>query len=129
MAGAGLFGYRATASTIFSVNHKTQTNMLQHNVYFWLKDGVNQQDRERFEQGLTTLVESISEVQNAQIGRPAATEARGVVDSSFHYSLFVWFASIEDHDVYQTHAAHNEFIEKYAALWDSVKVYDSDLFA
>ncbi len=101
--------------------------MMMHNVYFWVKNGVTEQEKKGFEQGLKDLVSSIKEVNKAEIGIPAATDDRNVVDLSFAYSLFTWFKSIDDHNIYQGHATHNKFIEDFSHLWEKVIVYDSEL--
>lgn len=106
---------------------KVNKNMMMHNVYFWVKNGVSKQEKKDFEQGLKNLVSNIKEVNNAEIGIPAATDDRDVVDLSFAYSLFTWFKSINDHKIYQEHAAHKKFIEDFSGLWEKVIVYDSDL--
>ena len=102
--------------------------MIMHNVYFWLKAEVSEEDKKGFEQGLKDLVAGVKEIHGANIGRPAPTPARDVVDHSFAYSLFLQFKSLADHDVYQAHAAHQVFIDKYSKLW-RVAVYDNELLA
>ena len=101
--------------------------MVQHNVYFWLKQGVNEGDKKEFEQGMRDFISNVDEIHDAKIGTPAVTEDRDVVDHSFGYGLFVWFASIEHHNIYQSHPAHDEFIAKFSGLWEKVKVFDVEL--
>jgi len=101
--------------------------MLQHNVYFWLKEGVSDDKKKRFEQGIKDFVSSVKEVHQAEIGIPAGTPDREVIDKSFGYSIFVWFKSIDDHNVYQKHPAHEKFINDFSDLWEKVQVYDSEL--
>lgn len=129
VAGAGALGYHAAHSknSIISLNKKSKKDMLQHNVYFWVKEGVSNAGKKKFEQGIRDFISTVKEVKKAEIGIPAPTEERDVVDHSFSYSLFVWFKSIEDHNVYQKHPAHEKFISEYSNLWEKVKVYDSEL--
>lgn len=101
--------------------------MMMHNVYFWVKEGTSEEDKKGFEQGLKDLVNGVSEIHQANIGKPAATKDRDVVDHSFAYSLFLQFKTIAEHDVYQSHPAHRVFIDKYSHLWKRVVVYDNEL--
>lgn len=100
--------------------------MLQHNVYFYLNDDVTTEEREEFEAGLKVLL-GIEEVYKSEIGIPGATEQRDVTDHSFVYSVFSWFETMDDHEVYQEHPTHLEFIDKYSNLWADVRVYDSEI--
>lgn len=101
--------------------------MLIHNVYFWLKEGVSESDKQEFEQGMRDLVNAVAEAQKAEFGIPASTPARDVVDHSFGYSLFIWFNNVEDHNAYQVHPAHDKFIADFKHLWAKVQVIDSHL--
>lgn len=130
LAGAGVFGYEASrAAARNSTTEKGKAGMIQHNVYFWLKAGVTDAEKKQFEAGLRELVGSIKEVKKAELGRPAATAQREVIDHTWHYAIFSWFKSIADHDVYQEHPVHKKFIEQYSRLWERVRVYDSELFS
>lgn len=102
------------------------TDMLQHNVYFYLNDDVTTEERQQFEEGLKELVK-IPEIHKAEIGTPAATEERDVTDHSFGYAIFTWFKTMEDYKVYAEHPDHLKFIDKYSQLWVDVKVYDSEI--
>ncbi|MDZ7608351.1 MAG: Dabb family protein [Cyclobacteriaceae bacterium] len=124
-AMAGVFGYKSSQAKNSSNSMESAKGLLQHQVYFWLKSTVTDADRKVFEKGLRDLVGGIKEVHSSEIGIPAKTEARGVVDLSFGYSLLVWFKSIKEHDIYQTHAVHLKFIDDHSALWEKVVVYDS----
>lgn len=75
------------------------------------------------EQGLEDLCK-IDLIESSHVGR-AVPSPREVVDDSFDYSLLLYFKNKENHDVYQVHPDHDVFIEKCAALWDQVKVYDT----
>jgi len=129
VATAGIAGYEVVHSkNIIHSNTKFQEKkMLIHNVYFWLKSGLDKKEIKSFEKGLKELVSSVKEVHKAEIGIPAGTPDRDVVDKSFDYSLFIWFKSVEDHNVYQSHAAHQKFINELSALWTKVQVFDSEL--
>jgi DNA phosphorothioation-dependent restriction protein DptG len=125
-AGATVYGYGYAQGGSLNAPLKS-SGMLQHTVYFWLKSGVKDKERKDFESGLKRLVDKVKALDKAEIGKPASTPSRDVVDNSFDYSLFTWFKSVADHDVYQEHEEHKRFIEKYSELWDNVRVHDSVL--
>ena len=127
LALAGIVGLKTSDSKAKGNPKKQAEPMMQHNVYFWLKSGVSDSEKKAFEQGLRDLITKIKEVHKAEIGVPAKTEDRDVVDLSFGYSLFTWFKSIKDHDIYQEHPVHKKFIENHSSIWEKVIVYDSNL--
>lgn len=95
-----------------------------HHVFFWLKNPSSQADRDKLVAGLKTLRE-IPVVRELRIGVPAATEARGVIDSSYHVSELMMFDSIQDQKIYQDHPIHQRFVASCGDLWERVVVYDS----
>jgi len=129
LASASVFGYQAVHSTnhIISMDVKEKEGMLQHTVYFWVKTGLTKNEKKTFEKGLKELVSNIKEVKKAEIGIPAQTPVRDVVDKSFGYSIFVWFKSLEDHNIYQEHPVHAKFIKECSGFWTKVQVYDSEI--
>jgi len=100
---------------------------MQHHVYFWLKEEF-QSDEEKaaFEAALTKLntIENIGALKG--FGKPAATAPRPVIDSSYDYCLYQSFDSMEQHDIYQEHPTHIEFIEGNKHRWEKVLVMDSE---
>ena len=97
---------------------------IRHSVFFWLKDPANQADRDALIAGLKTLA-GIETVKGIQIGVPASTEKREVVDNSFDVSEMLLFDSVEGQNSYQTHPIHLKFVEECEHLWRKVVVYDS----
>ncbi len=119
----------AAAATVASTSAMGATKdanngQLVHNVYFWLKNPGSKPDRDALIAGLKTLRE-IPSVKALHIGLPANTEKRDVVDNSFSVSELMYFDDIEGQNAYQVHPIHNEFVEKYAHLWEKVRVHDS----
>ena len=100
-----------------------QIEYFVHHVYFWLKKPVTRGTREKFENGLKKLV-TIETIVGRHLGTPASTD-RGVIDSSYSYSLLLTFKNKVDHDIYQTHPIHLKFIDECEKLWERVVVYDS----
>ncbi|MBT4644694.1 MAG: Dabb family protein [Deltaproteobacteria bacterium] len=93
-----------------------------HNVFFWLKEGLDPESSKLFEEGLASLTK-IPEVASGSFGKPAETE-RPVIDNTYDYGLILIFESIADHDQYQDGVIHLEFLAKHAAKWGKVQVYD-----
>jgi inactivated superfamily I helicase len=47
-----------------------------------------------------------------------------VIDQSYAWGLVEHFDSLADHDVYQEHPLHLEFLERFQQAWERVQVYD-----
>jgi Stress responsive A/B Barrel Domain len=100
-----------------------QLNYFVHHVFFWLKKPLTKDVRNKFEKALNELV-TIETIVAKHLGTPATTD-RGVIDSSYSYSLLLIFNSKEDQDIYQTHPTHLKFIADCEDLWEKIVVYDS----
>ncbi len=100
------------------------TSALVHHVFFWLKEPKNEAHRKQFEKAMEALLK-VETITMSHVGKPAATEERGVVDNSYTYSYLVMFDTLEDQLIYQKHPLHLKFIEENSYLWDKVVVYDS----
>ena len=97
--------------------------MFIHHVYFWLKNPDSTTDHQQLSEGIKTLL-TIRPHILAHVGVPAGT-ARGVIDSSYSFSLLMIFDNAEDEASYQSHLTHDAFRDNYAHLWSKVVVYDS----
>ena len=97
---------------------------LRHSVFFWLKNPGSQADRDALIAGLKTLA-NIETVKGIQIGVPASTEKREVVDNSFDVSEMLLFNDVEGQNSYQSHPIHLKFVKDCEHLWRKVVVYDS----
>ena len=75
---------------------------------------------------LTKFIETVPGIRPSHIGSPADTD-RPVIDSTYSYSLIVSFDSKKEHDIYQEHPLHKDFIAAAEDLWDKVQVYDSTM--
>ena len=96
--------------------------MFVHCVYFWLRDDLTAEERQRFTQGLQSLTE-IEGVKEGYVGTPASTD-RPVIDRSYAYALVVVFEDQAAHDAYQEDEVHDAFRDTCAALWTDVRIYD-----
>ena len=98
--------------------------MIRHAVYFWLKNAGSREDRDRLAAGLAGL-RKIDVVRDLQIGIPADTADRDVVDKSFDVSILALFDNEADEGSYAVHPLHDRFLEECEHLWERVVVYDS----
>jgi hypothetical protein len=96
---------------------------LVHHVFFWLKRPGSIDDRDKLVAGLRALAK-IPVIRSLQIGVPASTEQRDVVDASFDVSELMVFDSVADQKIYQDHPIHQKFVAECAHLWRKVIVYD-----
>lgn len=99
---------------------------LLHSVYFWLKNPDSAADKASLIAGLQRL-SAIPSVRNLQIGVPASTEQRDVVDNSFQVSELMMFDDVAGQNAYQVHPLHQQFVAECAHLWQRVVVFDSQL--
>ena len=96
--------------------------MHSHLVFFWLNDGLSSDDISEFEKGLESLTQ-IPLVKNGYFGKAADTH-RNIVDRSYSYGLTLQFNSIIEHDLYQSHPAHQDFVSNNSQKWKRVLIYD-----
>ena len=94
-----------------------------HSVYFWLKDGVTEEQTEALIRDTKALLGPLPCVKQLDVGRPLG-KARGVVDGSYHVAVVVYFADQAGYDAYLKHPDHLKLIGKYKAIWQKIVVYD-----
>jgi len=97
--------------------------MLVHHVLFWLKADTTEDQKNAFKKGLQSL-EKIETIKNFHIGTPAPIE-RAVVDTTYTFSLTIFFEDLAGHDVYQVHELHKAFLEEFRILFEKVVIYDA----
>lgn len=97
--------------------------MLSHHVLFWLKTDTTEEQKNAFRKGLESL-EKIETVINYHAGTPAPIE-RAVVDTTYTFSLVLFFNDLAGHDVYQTHPLHLAFLDEFRVFFDKVVIYDA----
>lgn len=96
----------------------------RHVVYFWLNEPDDREQDRLFLKNLKEFIGGMDNILDAYIGKPAATR-RDVVDNTYQYCLNLGFENKTQHDIYQEHKLHKQFIEKSVHLWKRVVVYDS----
>ncbi|MCB1122179.1 MAG: Dabb family protein [Verrucomicrobiae bacterium] len=99
--------------------------MLVHSVFFTLKDGLSEAEKAHFIEQVGTLG-NIPTVDSIYIGTPAATPDRPVIRKDYDVALTVLLKSLDDHDVYQEHQIHLDFIKNNSKFWESVIIFDAD---
>lgn len=60
-------------------------------------------------------------------GKLCGSLARPVNVRDFDVALHVIFESLADHDAYQVHPRHQQFIAENKANWKQVRVFDSEV--
>lgn len=97
--------------------------MIAHHVLFWLKADTSADQKAAFRKGLQSL-EQIEVVKSFHIGTPAPIE-RAVVDTTYTFSLLLFFEDMAGHDVYQVHEIHKAFLDEFRILFEKVIIYDA----
>jgi hypothetical protein len=123
VAAATLLPLAATASAASIMEPQKNMPKLVHHVFFWLKDPSSKTDLEKLIAGVKGL-KKIPTIKMMQVGVPASTEKRDVVDNSYSVSELMFFDNVEDQKTYQDHPIHQQFIKDHSMLWDKVVVYD-----
>lgn len=98
--------------------------MLYHCVYFWLKPELTAEQRADFRRGVETLTR-IKAIEKAEVGVPAATKPRPVLDASYDVAIIVICKDVAAHNAYQVDPLHVGFVEKYKTFWTRLQIYDS----
>ncbi|MGF7156024.1 Dabb family protein [Novosphingobium gossypii] len=126
---AAMIALGSTGIALSSTSSPAQTGTtlaspaLVHHVFFWLKRPGSQKDREQLIAGLRTL-RNIPVIRRLEIGVPAGTESRDVVDASYDVSELMFFDNVQDQKTYQEHPVHQQFVKSCEHLWAKVVVYD-----
>jgi len=97
--------------------------MIAHHVLFWLKADTTDEQKQAFRESLQSL-EGVETVKNLHIGTPALID-RAVVDTTYTFSLIVYFDDMAAHDVYQGHELHQAFLNSFRQYFDKVVIYDA----
>ena len=111
--------------TTVQAQDKKAKEPLVHTVLFWLKNPESKSDSIAFEVAIQKLIANNPQKISGYIGKPANTEARGVVDSSFTYFYQMTFADATAEAAYQIDPTHLAFIAEAEHLWKKVIVYDA----
>jgi hypothetical protein len=100
--------------------------MLRHQAFFWLRNPASEADRDTLIAGLRSLA-AIGHIDWMDVGLPAATEARDVVDASWDVVETMHFPDTAAQKLYQDHPLHQAFIASCEHLWAKVLVFDAQI--
>lgn len=121
----GLAAVLALPAGLKAAKPDTMEGNFVHAVFFWL---VNEDEKTKkaFLAELRKFIDQADMIRSQHIGTPADTD-RPVIDNTYSYSLILSFDSKKEHDEYQEHQLHKDFIANASSLWEKVQVYDSVL--
>lgn len=122
ITSAATVAVAGTASAM-TMNEQRSKYPIVHHVFFWLKNPISKDDRDKLVAGIKTLGK-IKKVKELHVGIVAQTEKRDVVDQSWDVSELMFFSNLEDQASYQSDPIHQEFIKNCSHLWEKVVVYD-----
>jgi hypothetical protein len=111
--------------TTVQAQDKKAKEPLVHTVLFWLKNPESKSDSIAFKAAIQKLIANNPQKISGYLGKPANTEARGVVDSSFTYFYQMTFADATAEAAYQIDLTHLAFVAEAEHLWEKVIVYDA----
>jgi len=98
--------------------------MIVHNVFFRLHDN-SAAARKKLVEACHNYLANHPGVVYFSAGVLCDALARPVNDRDFDVGLHVVFRTLDDHDAYQQHPRHLQFIEENKATWKNVRVFDS----
>ncbi|WPU94071.1 Dabb family protein [Mucilaginibacter sabulilitoris] len=99
--------------------------MIVHHVLFWVKADTSEDQKIAFRKGLQSL-EAVEVIKTLHIGTPVMAIDRPVVDTTYTFSLTVFFDDLAAHDVYQVHPVHKAFLEEFRVFFEKVVIYDAE---
>lgn len=97
-----------------------------HNVYFSLNESTPAA-RQKLVDACKKYLSNHTGVIYFSAGVLCPTLDRPVNDRDFDVGLHVVFKSMADHDLYQKHPRHLQFIEENKPTWKKVRVFDSEV--
>ena len=121
----GLVAVLAIPASLKAKKPETMEGNFLHMVFFWLKND-EEKTKKAFLTELRKFIDQVDMIRSQHIGTPADTD-REVIDNTYSFSLILSFDSKKEHDEYQEHQLHKDFIANASSLWEKVLVYDSIL--
>ncbi len=102
--------------------------MLVHNVFFTLHENSASARQRLVDACRKHLTDHPGEVYFSA-GVLCQSLIRPVNDHEFDVGLHVVFQTMADHDAYQQHPRHLQFVAENKPTWKKVRVFDSEVFA
>jgi len=93
--------------------------MIFHLVWFQLREGASNEDKETLSRELHALPAHIPQIVELACGEDFSGRSRG-----FEWGLFVRFQTREDGQIYDKHPEHQAFIARCKHLWNDVQALD-----
>lgn len=93
--------------------------MVEHLVWFKLKDGTPQSEQQAMLDGLRELPRHIEGIEHLACGEDFSGRSNG-----FQIGLVVRFTSRAALETYGPHPAHQAFVERFRPLWAEVQALD-----
>ncbi len=93
--------------------------MVEHLVWFKLKEGVTDAEKQAMMAALRALRGPIEGIKHIACGEDFGGRSKG-----FQLGLVVRFSSRQALEIYQPHPVHQEFVEGFRHLWDEVMALD-----
>ena len=93
--------------------------MVEHLVWFKLKEGATQEEKATLMQSLRELKTQVPDILHLAVGEDFSGRSRG-----FEIGLVVRFPNKKALEVYAPHPEHLAFIEKCKHLWVDVQALD-----
>ncbi|MBV9468924.1 MAG: Dabb family protein [Abitibacteriaceae bacterium] len=93
--------------------------MVEHLVWFKLKEGVTEEQQQAMLNALRALKEQIDGIEHIACGEDFSGRSNG-----YQIGLVVQFTSRQALDQYQPHPIHQAFVSEFKPLWDSVQALD-----
>jgi hypothetical protein len=121
----GLAAVLAIPASLKAGKPESMEGNFLHMVFFWLKND-EEKTKKAFLAELRKFIDHADMIRSQHIGTPADTD-REVIDNTYSFSLILSFDSKKEHDEYQGHQLHKDFIANASSLWEKVQVYDSIL--
>jgi hypothetical protein len=100
--------------------------MVVHNVFFALNENTPA-TRQKLIDDCRKYLSGHTGVAYFSAGLLSPSLARPVNDREFDVALHVVFRSMADHDAYQAHPRHQQFIDENKPNWKKVRVFDSEV--
>ena len=101
----------------------SEDSKIVHAVFFWLKEGTSQEQKEKLIEDCNTLLRAVPSVRYVAAGPPVGAGG-GAVDGSYGVGLVVHFDDEAGLEHYSKAPRHLEFIQRHKSLWEKVQVYD-----
>jgi hypothetical protein len=101
--------------------------MVVHNVYFTLQESTAAA-RQKLVEACHKYLADHPGVVYFGAGLICDALARPVNDREFDVGLHLVFRTMADHDAYQQHPRHLQFIDENKWTWKKVRVFDSEVF-